>query len=192
LYYPNEEPKKRNIPSVMENIPMLKRREQSIYKPTDLWTVEDDILFLRYCPNNRDKCYHAISRDTSGRPNEILRLKIKDVVFKATSDNYQYAEVLVNGKTGSRSTPLFNSIPNIKDWLDDHIQRGNPNAFLIPSRDRKNFGKKLVAISLNPIYAKYKSKYFPKLLEDPNVPTEDKNKIRDLLKKPWNPYIQSA
>jgi integrase len=146
LYYPKEEPKNRNIPAVMENIPMLKRREQSIYKPTDLWTVEDDILFLRYCPNKRDKCYHAISRDTSCRPNEILRLKIK-------------AEVLVNGKTGSRSTPLFNSIPYIKEWLDDHVQRGNPSAFLIPSACRKNFGKRLAADSINFVYRTYKTRY---------------------------------
>ena len=33
---------------------------------------------------------------------------------------------------------------------------------------------------------------FPKLLQDPLVPEEDKRKIRDLLKKPWNPYIQKA
>lgn len=190
LYYPNEEPKKRKIPAVVENIPMLKRREYSIYKPTDLWTVENDLLFLKYCPNKRDRCYHAISRDTSCRPHEILKLRIKDVVFKTAGENCQYAEVLVNGKTGSRSVPLFNSIPYVKDWLDDHIQRGNPNAFLIPSRDRKNFGKKLVGVSLNFIYTNYKSKYFPALLEDPNVPTEDKNKIRELLKKPWNPYIR--
>jgi len=127
---------------------LLKRREQSVYKPTDLWTLEDDLLFLKYCPNKRDRCYHAISRDTSCRPHEILRLRIRDITFKTTTDNYQYAEVLVNGQTGSRSTPLFNSIPYIKDWLDEHIQRGNPNAFLIPSRDRKNFGKRLVGISV--------------------------------------------
>src|SRR5439155_18294127 len=36
LYCPSAEPKKRKIPVVIENIPMLKRREQSIYKPTDL------------------------------------------------------------------------------------------------------------------------------------------------------------
>ncbi|HXP49984.1 MAG TPA: hypothetical protein VN922_08525, partial [Bacteroidia bacterium] len=95
-------------------------------------------------------------------------------------------------KTGNRSTPLFNSIPYIKDWLDEHIQRGNSNAFLIPSRDRKNFGKRLAWASLNTIYRFYKLKYFPKLLEDPNVPIEDKNKIRELLNNPWNPYMQSA
>jgi integrase/recombinase XerD len=43
---------------------------------------------------------------------------------------------------------------------------------------------------LNRIYAGYKSKYFPKLLENPNVPPEDKQKVKELLKKPWNPYIR--
>ncbi len=45
--------KMRKIPEVVENIPTLKRREQSIYRPTDLWTVEDDILFLKYCQHIR-------------------------------------------------------------------------------------------------------------------------------------------
>jgi integrase len=178
LHYPDDEPKKRKIPAIVENIPMLKRREQSIYKPTDLWTVENDLLFLKYCPNKRDRCYHAISRDTSCRPHEILKLRIKDVVFKTAGENYQYAEVLVNGKTGSRNVPLFNSIPYVKDWLDDHIQRGR----IKTKRDRKNFGKRLAGAGLSVIYANYKSKYFPALLEDPNVPSEDKSKIRELKK----------
>lgn len=95
LHYPNEDPKNRKRPAVMENIPMLRRKEQSIYKPADLWTVEDDLVFLKYCPHKRDRCYHAISRDTSCRPNEILRLRIKDVIFRTTCDNYQYGEILV-------------------------------------------------------------------------------------------------
>ena len=191
LYYPDDTLRARKIPAVVQNIPMLKRKEQSIYKPTDLWTVEDDLLFLKYCPYKRDRCYHAVSRDTSCRPHEILNLRIKDVVFK-NAENHQYAEVLVNGKTGSRSIPLFNSLPFVKDWLDEHFQGGNPNAFLIPSRDRKNFGKKLRGISINYLYRYYKSKYFPKLLKDPNVPRDEKQKITKLLNKPWNPYIQSA
>ena len=47
------------------------------------------------------------------------------------------------------------------------------------------------SISLNYIYnINYKRKFFPKLLEDPGINPEDKQKIRDLLKKPWNPYIR--
>jgi len=95
-----------------------------------LWTQEDDLLFLKYCPSKRDRCYHAISRDSSCRPHELLKIKIKDIVFKM-SGNRQYAEILVNGKTGQRHIPLINSIPYLKDWIVDHPQSGNPNAVLI-------------------------------------------------------------
>ncbi|MDQ6666886.1 MAG: hypothetical protein M3Y53_01515, partial [Thermoproteota archaeon] len=96
LYSSGIEPDKRPKPSVIENIPQLRRKEKSIYKPTDLWTEEDDSLFLKYCPSKRIKCYHAVSRDASARPHEILKLKIKDIVFKFTPDKKQYAEILLN------------------------------------------------------------------------------------------------
>jgi integrase len=130
LYFPELPPSNREKPAVVENVPGLRRKEQSIYKPSDLWTKEEDVLFLKYCPSKRIRCYHAAARDTSCRPHEILKLRVKDIVFK-TYDNYHYAEVLVNGKTGTRSIPLFDSIPYVKDWLDEHPLRGNPNAFLV-------------------------------------------------------------
>jgi hypothetical protein len=37
LYSPDIEPDKRPKPSVIENIPQLRRKEKSIYKPTELW-----------------------------------------------------------------------------------------------------------------------------------------------------------
>ncbi len=110
LYSPDIEPDKRPKPSIIENIPKLKRKETSIYKPSDLWTQQDDLLFLKYCPSKREKCYHTVSRDTSCRPHEITELKIRDIVFKTTG-NSQYAEALVNGKTGTRPIPLIDSIP---------------------------------------------------------------------------------
>jgi integrase len=190
LYYPDIESTQRPNPKVVENIARLKRKEQSIYKPTDLWSQEDDLLFLKYCPSKRDRCYHTISRDLSCRPHEILNLRIKDIAFKTTG-NYQYAEVLVNGKTGSRPIPLISSIPYVKDWLDSHPQRGNPNAFLIPSLSDRSFGRKMNISSIQMVYRKYKLEHFTKLSEvDPSVQPEDKKKIKELLKKPWNPYIR--
>jgi hypothetical protein len=53
LYYPDIEPSKRPKPNIMENIPTLRRKEKSIYKPSDLWTPEEDLIFLRYCPSIR-------------------------------------------------------------------------------------------------------------------------------------------
>ena len=188
LSYPDIESPKRPRPSIFENIPLLKRKEQSTYKPSDLWTEQDDLLFLKYCPRLRDKCYHMISRDTSCRPHEILKLKIKDIVFK-TSGNNQYAEVLVSGKTGSRHIPLINSIPYVKDWLDEHPQAGNPNATLICGFG-KRLGRRIQTITLDKIYTNYKIRLFHKLLQDPNISQEDKSKINELVKKPWNPYIR--
>ena len=174
-----------NSPYCMEGIKKLKRKEVSIYKPSDLWTQEDDLLFLKFCPSKRDKCYHMISRDTSCRPSELLRIKCKDVVFKMVG-NKQYAEVLVNGKRGSRLIPLINSLPYLKDYLNDHVS--DPNSYLIRSR---KFSK-LNSRSLNVTYSKYKKEYFPKLLQDPNVSQEDKDAIRALLAKPWNPVHQKT
>jgi hypothetical protein len=89
LYNPDKIPSARQTPEFIEQIRSLKRKEQSIYKPTDLWTNEDDLLFLKFCPSKRDKCYHAVSRDASGRPHEILGIKLRSVVFKVTADNKQ-------------------------------------------------------------------------------------------------------
>ena len=188
LYYPNLAQKDRQKPEVITNLPSLKRKETSIYQPGDLWTQDDDQLFLKYCPSLREKCYHMISRDTACRPSEILGLRMKDIQFKMANDR-QYAEVMVNGKTGSRCVPLINSIPYLKDWIDVHPQRSNPNAYLIFGKS-KSFGKKMKALFINRVYANYKREFFPKLLEDPKVLPEDKVKIRELLKKPWNPYIR--
>jgi integrase/recombinase XerD len=189
LYYPDLESAKRPKPQSIENIPQLKRKEQSIYKPTDLWTLEDDLLFLKYCPSRRDKCYHMISRDTGCRPHEILKLKIKDIVFKTATGNHQYAEVLVNGKTGSRHIPLINSLPYVKDWLDEHPQQGNPSAPLICGYN-KSLARRLKPATITKLYESYKTGLFSKILLTEDAPPEDRQKIRELLKKPWNPYIR--
>ena len=118
-----------------------------------------------------------------------MKLKIRDIAFK-TAGNYQYAEVLVNGKTGSRPIPLIDSIPYLKDYLDhEHPQPTNPNSPLICGTG-KGLGKHIKTSRIARIYCEYKKQMFPKLLESPNVLPEDKPKIKELLKKPWNPYIR--
>jgi hypothetical protein len=79
---PNTERNQRLRPKIMENIPKFKRKEISIYKPTDLWTGEDDLLFLRYCPNKREssviitKCLTRTCEECTGSYiNKILNHK---------------------------------------------------------------------------------------------------------------------
>ena len=193
LYYQSIESSKRPKPYIIGNLSLLKRKEQSIYKPSDLWTAEDDLLFLKYCPSKRIKCFHAMSRDTSCRPHELLKLRIKDIMFKYESTgNRQYAEVLVSGKTGSRHIPLIDSLPYIKDYIDhEHPYSSIQNAILFCGF-RRSSGRPIGVISLYQIYDRYKKEIIPRLLRDPNITKEDRLKIKELLNKPWNPYIQSA
>jgi integrase len=189
LYYPEIEHKKRPKPPVVDNISKLKRKEVSIYAPSDLWTAEDDLLFLKYCPSSRERCYHAVSRDLSCRPAELLKLKIGDVKFK-TIGTSQYAEVTVNGKTGTRPIPLINSIPYLKDYLDhEHPMPRNQRAPLICGIGR-GLGRHITSFRMGQIYQTLKQKTFPVLLKSPSVLPEDKPRIEELLKKPWNPYIR--
>jgi hypothetical protein len=93
-------------------------------------------------------------------------------------------------KNGDKTYPLIDSLPYLKDYLEhEHPQSGNSNSILI-SGTQKSVGKEMRVGSVYQVYEKYKKEYFPKLLASPTVPPEDKDKIKDLLKKRWNPYIR--
>ena len=148
-------------------------------------------VILKVLSKQGDKCYHAISRDTSCRPHEIVKLKIKDIVFKTTGSS-QYAEALVNGKTGTRPIPIIDSIPYLKDYLDhEHPQPGNPNAPLICGPG-KGLGRHIKPVRVNIIYREYKTQIFPKLLESPSVLPEDKQKIAEPPQKTLESVHQKA
>lgn len=194
FYAPDLAQNDRPKPAIMENIPKIILKEVSIYKPTDLWTEEDDALFYKYCPIVRDRCWHAVARDTGCRPHELLRLKIKDVVIQQLHDSggRHIARITVNGKTGIRHVRINNAYPILKDWLSNghHPFPNVPDAPLFCGVGKKSIGRRLSAHAINAMYDRYKKQVFPALLQDPRVPEEDKRKIRDLLKKPWNPYVR--
>jgi integrase len=197
LYSPDIEPTKRPKPTVVQNLAKFRRGEISGYKPSDMWNAEDNLLFLKYCPNPRDRCYHAMEVDTGARPHELLKLRIKDVEFIQEGGNGngngsgggRYAKVVLNGKTGERVVPLIDSIPYVIQWIsNNHPQGSNREAILLPNVQT---GKAIQVSAMLKIYKNYR-KYFTSLLSSDNVPEDDKKGIKELLKKRWNPYMQSA
>lgn len=108
-------------------------------KAQDLWTLEDDIIFLKYCEDPRIVCYHAMARDTSGRPGELLAVKIGDIkIQKAGTKIFAEVEIGRYGKKRKgRIVPLINSLPYVKAWLAQHPMSGrwNPNAYLFISNE---------------------------------------------------------
>ena len=132
-----------------------------------------------------------MANDLSARPHEILNLKIKDVIFKLTSEETQYAEILIRGgKTKPRTLPLIDSIPYVKDWIANHPTGNNPESWLFVSMAHNTFGLKLSYDGLSAHYKYYyRNRYFPQILRDGNIPEADKSRIRNMLTKPWNLYI---
>ena len=74
-------PRLRENQNCIQGIAHLKRKEISCYKPSDLWTQEDDLLFLKWVTNKRDRCYHTMSSDTSCRPHELLEAEMASWLF---------------------------------------------------------------------------------------------------------------
>ena len=159
---------------------------------SDIWTEKEIGLFLKYCPNKRDRCYLAMAYDMSARPSEILNLKIKDILFKISEEGIQYAEVEIKGgKTGTRTVPLIDSLPYVKDWIENsHPNGNNPESWLFVSLAKTNYGSKLTYDGLLKHYKEfYKNKYFPQLVLDNSIPQVDRSFIRNILTKPFCMYI---
>lgn len=193
LYFPNVDPEQRKKPAVVSNIVFYKRKAKTNIRPEDLWTKEEDRVFLKYCPDPRISLYHTMSDDTSGRPHELVVKRIGEVkIYNHNGTVYAEVEIGRGGKTRPRIVPLIVSLPYFKALLRVHPQGSNPNAFIFYPMDNKSkyANRHIKAVSIYFIYKDLKEKFFPKLLESPDTPQEDKAVIQSMLQKPWNPYIR--
>lgn len=192
LYYPTldrEQRNKKEKPDVVKDLPRYRKKEKTSVEATDLWLPPEDKVFLRYCPDVRLQLYHTMADDTSGRPHEILAKRFSDVKIKQHNGRI-FGEMMIGrgGKTKGRIVPLITSIPYFKQWQS---QNNDPNAFIFrafsPQAKYKNR-----PMNANALYHAYRrmKEYFKTLLDRPDVPPEDKAIIKNMLQKPWNPYIK--
>ena len=83
---------------------------------------------------------------------------------------------ILSSETGIRHLPLIDSIPYIKDYLQNgHRQAGNPNSLLFSVEGGKSFGKgrPLDLSTLSHIYKKFHRELFPKLVKEDQVSNQD-------------------
>jgi integrase/recombinase XerD len=183
LYAPDQELKIRKLPPILEGINQLHRKEVTIYTAKDMWTDEDDQLFLKYCEDPLIRLYHTMSRDISNRPHELLRVRIGDIIEYTSPDGKKYAKFTIGagGKTKQREVMLYHSYPSYIEYLQKHHPtKSTPNSFLFKRRDPRslytNTPMKSSTLTIN--YWLLKKKFFPKLLKDVKLSLEDKEKIK--------------
>jgi len=111
--------------------------------PENLLTEKEIKALIEAADNVRDKALIAVLYDSGCRIGEFLIVKLKDIKF----DKYG-AIILVNRMKNQREVRIVKSAPALKQWINEHPFRNDPEAFLWIS---KNHNKLLSYASLRQI-----------------------------------------
>jgi len=113
---------------------MRSRKKKSDKLPENLLTQEDIKEMEKKTNHPRDKALLTVLWETGARVGELGTLQMKNVVFDDMG-----CKLLVNGKTGMRRVRIINSAPALLEWINQHPDRNNPEAFVWVNRI-KGFG----------------------------------------------------
>lgn len=102
----------------------------SPYLESELWERDDILTLIRYENHRRNKAALALMWDLDGRNHEITSLKLKHIRLK---EKYGEGEIPFESKTGTGPILLTLSFPYVRDWLNEHPFKNEPNASLICS-----------------------------------------------------------
>ncbi|MBS3054766.1 MAG: tyrosine-type recombinase/integrase [Candidatus Aenigmarchaeota archaeon] len=127
-----------------EIVSWIKENRNNKYKlPEELLTKEEIKKMAEACDSVRDRAFVLVLYDSACRLGEMLSLRIKHCTFDEHG-----AILMVDGKTGQRRVRLINSSPDLKEWLNNHPHRDDPDAHLWVSVGRKNFGKPMSQVGI--------------------------------------------
>jgi integrase/recombinase XerD len=93
--------------------------------PNELLNIEDIKKLAEKANNLRDRAIILSIYESGARIGEILNIRIKDL------ENDKYGSLInLSGKKGPRKIRIIASSPGINNWLLEHPNRQNKNAFL--------------------------------------------------------------
>jgi integrase len=92
----------------------------------DQFLTEDEVRLLIDTANTiQRKALIAVGYETGARPEELLNIRIKDIMFDSKG-----AKVILRGKTVERVTRVIAYLPLLKQYLSVHPFKNDPNAYL--------------------------------------------------------------
>jgi integrase/recombinase XerD len=165
------------------NIKMKRTKRLSPYLETEIWDKDELATIIKFEPYKRNKAVLSLLWDLDARPHEITLLKIKHIRLK---EKYGEGEIPHEAKTGSGPMLLTFSFPYVRDWLNEHPFKNEPEARLICNL--------LTGSSIGPdqIYdvMRQLKKRIERLIENNKInDANELERIYYLLKaKKWNPY----
>ncbi len=113
-------------------------------KPEDILTQEDIFKLADATDNSRDKAFILTIGESGLRIGEFLPLKIKNLEFNK-DDNSCDIRIISEKSLKPRTVPVFTSVSALKNWLDKHPHRNDPDAYIWIDPDPKRTGKSHLA-----------------------------------------------
>lgn len=113
---------------------------------------DDKLLFSEYKKiltyfdkDKRIQAYVALAVESLARPQELLYLKIKDVLI---FDNYAKITISEHGKEGTGILQCFDSFPYVLKWYEEHPLKSNREAFFFLNSNNNNKTGQLTPFSV--------------------------------------------
>ena len=160
-----------------------KTKRISPYLENELWEKDDLLTIIKYESYKRNKAILALLWDLDARPHELTLLKIKHIRLK---EKYGEGEIPHEAKTGTGPILLTTSFPYVRDWLNEHPFKNEPNSRLICNLIN---GSPITADNIDKVMKQLRERIV-RLLKNGEINNKDeREKIEYLLKtKKWNPY----
>jgi hypothetical protein len=155
----------------------------SPYSETEIWDREELLCIVKYEKYKRNKAALTLLWDLDARNHEVTLLKTKHIRLR---ERYGEGEIPHEAKTGSGPILLTSSFPYVRDWLNEHPFRNEPNARLICNLQT---GSPITPDSLWKMMKQLRKRIITLLENDTIQDEQEKQKLQFLLKtKKWNPY----
>jgi hypothetical protein len=160
-----------------------KTKRLSPYNESDIWEKEELLSIVKYEAYKRNKAILSLLWDFNARPHEITLMRIKNLRLR---EKYGEGEVPYEAKTGSGPILLTFSFPYVRDWLNEHPFRNEPNARLVCSLTT---GGPVKPNAIWDVMRQLKIRIKRLLNNNKITDRKERKKLEYLINtKKWNPY----
>ncbi|GIU71942.1 MAG: hypothetical protein KatS3mg003_1421 [Candidatus Nitrosocaldaceae archaeon] len=130
--------------------------EKNALSYDDFLTEEEIELLIDTADTIQRKAFIAVGYETGARPEELLNIKLKDILFDRLG-----AKIIVRGKTGERITRVVVYVSLLKEWLNIHPYKNDREAYLWLSEATNH--------KFKPIGLRASEKMFEKIMRLANI-----------------------
>ncbi len=160
-----------------------KTKRLSPYSESELWDKDEILLLAKYESYKRNKAILALLWDLDARPHEITLLRIKHISIR---ERYGEGEIPHEAKTGGGPILLTCSFPFVRDWLNEHPFKNEPEARLICNL---NSGSAIKPEAIWTMMKQLRGRILRLLDTGSITDSKERDRLRHLIKnKKWNPY----